>query len=121
MGDVLVCVAVMYVTQQTIIFVHIIICLGSRAQITLVKIETSERLASKDLFAFNEYLVKNEHHSQMCKENGDLDVLQVFGAKVRNLGRKKGNGFHIQGSTCAQKKTEAWLSAYHCHSLIQCG
>ena len=83
-----------------------------------MKIETAERVTSKDLFAFHEYLIENEQDSQMCKENGDLDVLEVFGAKVRNLSKKKGNGFHIQGNTFAQKEAEAWLSEYHCHCLM---
>ena len=78
---------------------------------------TEERITSAKLFDFHEYLLSYQNNSEMKKENCGLDVLVVFGAKIRNLSKKKGNGFHIQGSQQAQMEAEQWLSAYHYESL----
>ena len=85
---------------------------------TVVKMETLQRITSDDLFPFNVYLVANGQISCIRKENNGLPVLEAFGAKIRNLGKKKGNGFHIQGSAHAQRKAEAWLATYHFRSSV---
>ena len=85
---------------------------------TVVKMATTKRITSNDLAQFQDYLLKNGQICYISEENGGVPVLQAFGSKMRNLGKKTGNGFHIQGCWCSQRKTETWLAMYHFQSFL---
>ena len=80
--------------------------------------DTIRQITSADLFPFAEWLRLHGEKAEMRKENGNLDVLEFCGAKIRNLAKKNGSGFHIQGIEYVRTKAEHWLAAYHFASLL---